>query len=678
MRPGRRAWVLAAGIVVVVLLASSLGYGYLDRFASSFDPRHGTARFRIYMWTATLRMIRSAPWLGVGAGNFRQVYPLFRDPKEEKYSGENIFVEKAHNDHLHQWAEQGLPGLFVWLYLLAMIGFTGFQVLVRRDGWRERPVAAAAFLALVGTLVHGFFSFNLTASPAPTLLFFLCLGLLAGPAAAGDGGGLRRLRRITPPLPVPARAALGALLAALLVHAAAVVPLRAAYHLKAGETLMKAERIDEAIPELELAARIRPHNYKTFHFLGYCRYQAGQYREAIQAFKTSMALYPNYRNNIFNLAHVYEALANAAERRLKAAPYELQRRLAREREQGGTPEEQRERESALRNELQQQIEQENRRFWALLQRTAETYERALDLDARNLSARNNLLLIYRRLGRIQRSRLAGVIPLLARAAGFPLPPGFDQRTIEEYLAVHQRLPYEQKASALLEESLELHPFSPDLHNNRGVIAFTRQDYAAALESFRRVLELRNTIIFSQSTLNHYALLGTIEFRIGAVKGRRWIIPFGKWGRIEFSAGADAEPRIVNSDRGGTFSWDEEHQVLTLVFEEAPGADRCIVEYRTRAGSEQVSIAKTDLVYAMAANNAGRCLELLGKPDEAEAMYREASRLDPTYASPVRNLALLRLGRNPDDPEGRKLLQRLQQLDPDWRYDPRLREAGLVH
>jgi len=434
----------------------------------------------------------------------------------------------------------------------------------------------------------------------------------------------------------------------LVAVAAAVIPLTAGFFQKRGESLMDLGQYDQALPSLRAAARIRPHDYKNHLLYGYCLYQQQHYGEALDAFHIARGLFPNFRNIIYDIAHVYQAQADGWERR--AARLQAN--------SGVDPKEIADALSALEQNLIQAVT---------------SYEEALALDSRNLSARNNLALSYRRLAKFDRGRRAELTASLLRALGVPLPLTVEPNALLEQALSGIEVERDKQARELIEDSLLIHPHSPDLHNNLGVVLFSLGRYQQAFAAFLNVLELRNTVVFPQAILNHYSLLGELHFRIGAIAADgRWIVPFGSWGTLKFSALAESVPTIINSDRGGTFVWNDDLQVLELHFAEAPSAVQYIVEYRTPSGGRQFPFAQNDQVYAKAANNAGRCLELLDRAEEAEKYYRQALTITPAYPSPLRNLLRLLAGQELRQSEARQLLSQYVALDPELVDAPDLR------
>ena len=91
-----------------------------------------------------------APWLGVGPGNYAQIYPQVRLPQWEDALGH------AHNIYLNVAAETGLIGLVAYLALIVTaLAFVWQQlraagrITATYSRWR-----AALMVGILGILVH--------------------------------------------------------------------------------------------------------------------------------------------------------------------------------------------------------------------------------------------------------------------------------------------------------------------------------------------------------------------------------------------------------------------------------------------------------------------------------------------------------------------------------------------
>ena len=139
-------------------------------------PKRDTLLVRKEVLAATLRMTRDHLPLGVGAGNFRVLYPEYRSPEEIRLTTfDHQFQTRAlsaHNDLVQLLAELGLLALLPLAWFLRAL----WKSLLPKPG--QAPLSPPALLPIVGL-----FLLSLSRAPllnAPTaLLPFLALGLFS-------------------------------------------------------------------------------------------------------------------------------------------------------------------------------------------------------------------------------------------------------------------------------------------------------------------------------------------------------------------------------------------------------------------------------------------------------------------------------------------------------------------
>jgi len=98
---------------------------------------------RLAHWQAAAGMARSAPWLGVGLGNYAAAYPAFRLLNWPNALGH------AHMIYLNVLAETGVLGLITYVILWGYIIGLTMRVTSRADG-----VSRGLALGLLGTWAH--------------------------------------------------------------------------------------------------------------------------------------------------------------------------------------------------------------------------------------------------------------------------------------------------------------------------------------------------------------------------------------------------------------------------------------------------------------------------------------------------------------------------------------------
>ena len=137
-----------------------------DAFDIGYD---GTIWNRITIWKSALKAVFEHPFLGVGLGNFKLIYPVFRDETIR------LLVRYAHQDFLQFTVETGIFGLISLLWL----GFSFFRKMITRV--KFQPISFLTGLK-VGALSGCFsmiyyslyyFSFHI---PSNVILFIILSG----------------------------------------------------------------------------------------------------------------------------------------------------------------------------------------------------------------------------------------------------------------------------------------------------------------------------------------------------------------------------------------------------------------------------------------------------------------------------------------------------------------------
>jgi len=114
--PRRRALALSLGMFALVLAALVATPSLRARFGSTLGDEGSGARTAL--WETGLRAVQAHPLLGVGAGRFRP--GLFSTEGTPPAVRSN--AGKSHNQFLSLAAEEGLPGLALFVLWLAMLG----------------------------------------------------------------------------------------------------------------------------------------------------------------------------------------------------------------------------------------------------------------------------------------------------------------------------------------------------------------------------------------------------------------------------------------------------------------------------------------------------------------------------------------------------------------------------
>lgn len=211
---GRRV----AGALAIFILIGAMGAGVVAARTHARQglwlPGDGSMVLRYNGWHGAARMLADNPATGVGPGNYAlENAAYWTDFERRWFSLRGMKNGHAHNEPLEAAAETGLPGLALFLALLAWPLAAGLAFADRGPTREHRKMGLTAALVAVAAGVDGLFGFNLH-TPAAAGIFFFVGGALDGimREAARDAvevpssghGGWRRTARLAVAFPVAA------------------------------------------------------------------------------------------------------------------------------------------------------------------------------------------------------------------------------------------------------------------------------------------------------------------------------------------------------------------------------------------------------------------------------------------------------------------------------------------
>lgn len=149
----RRARALILLIPLLVLGLTFSPMNLFARFVSMFDSKQSSNLDRIRMVQAGVEMIRDHPLFGVGPGNVKETYPLYREPDAPRFR-----IPHLHNNLVQIWAERGA---ITFLGYVLLIGFFFREILRRSRSAPPGRTWSDAGLAVITSLTFaGLFEFN--------------------------------------------------------------------------------------------------------------------------------------------------------------------------------------------------------------------------------------------------------------------------------------------------------------------------------------------------------------------------------------------------------------------------------------------------------------------------------------------------------------------------------------
>ena len=140
-----------------------------ERLQTMIAQPAGFLSERPQWWRTSLQMIQKYPLTGIGLGRFRYEYQ-HNGPDEQYYTPYH-----AHNIYLHIAVEQGIPSLFVFLWIVAIICRQVFVMRKTNDLWKMGTfIGASGFL--ISALIYGLADNIL--HQRTVLLFYFILGII--------------------------------------------------------------------------------------------------------------------------------------------------------------------------------------------------------------------------------------------------------------------------------------------------------------------------------------------------------------------------------------------------------------------------------------------------------------------------------------------------------------------
>ncbi len=164
--PRYLAAVPAAGMLLVLLAPVPV----VERMTSVFDVRGDSNYDRLCMAEAGLLMISEKPLFGLGPEMVRQRYPIYHHPSAPRGSTPHL-----HNTFLQIGAENGLPALLAYLWLMGGTAMLAFRRFRSEGGWSggRADLYVGVVLVLLGFNLAGLFEDNWADTEVQRLVLFV-------------------------------------------------------------------------------------------------------------------------------------------------------------------------------------------------------------------------------------------------------------------------------------------------------------------------------------------------------------------------------------------------------------------------------------------------------------------------------------------------------------------------
>lgn len=186
----RRRWLVLVALALVIAGTLAVEPGVLERLLTLGDLADDTARDRLAMLDAGLRLVRAHPVTGVGPGEVKRLYPAWATEEALRRSTSHL-----HDTPLQIVVERGIPGLAAWIAIWVAFFARAARTLRRipADDEESRGLVLGSMAAIAAFLVAGLFEYNF----GDTEVLLVALALMALPfvvardLATADAEGVR-------------------------------------------------------------------------------------------------------------------------------------------------------------------------------------------------------------------------------------------------------------------------------------------------------------------------------------------------------------------------------------------------------------------------------------------------------------------------------------------------------
>lgn len=170
------AWVGAfSGIALLVLVGFFASSNIKAGITNSSNVQK-----RLTFWSNSVDMIGEHPALGVGAGNWKLIFPKYGLSQVDDSTMQGItHIQRPHNDYLWVWAESGPLGLLFFLALFVLPLFQITKNLNHTEDKGLRTVNYFAFMTIIAYAIFSFSDFPLERAPH-TVYFFTAIAMVYG------------------------------------------------------------------------------------------------------------------------------------------------------------------------------------------------------------------------------------------------------------------------------------------------------------------------------------------------------------------------------------------------------------------------------------------------------------------------------------------------------------------
>lgn len=246
-----------------------------ERVISTFDEQDPSLNMHLLTWNTTINMIKDRPIFGSGIGTFKMNYLNYQaeflkdNTYYVNYSGK---AGEAHNEYLQIWAELGIIGLGLFLFIFYCFYKTIIDFYNNNKNVKEKIIALGLVMGIICFLIHSLFTFPLHV-PALGITFFAIMGLTVvytrktNLYEIDSDNCLKEVKLINKKIKI----ALSVLIFIFMIFAVnllVIKPYIAELYYFKGMRYNVDKNYNKSLPNLQYAVQLDPYNGRILHALG--------------------------------------------------------------------------------------------------------------------------------------------------------------------------------------------------------------------------------------------------------------------------------------------------------------------------------------------------------------------------------------------------------------------------
>ena len=144
-----------------------------DHIIATFSGKDMSTMERFYRWVAAFKMTGDSPVFGFGPNSFVKTYKSYTVTSFATYISRNEENSTVHNYFILLMAEQGIPGMLIFMGFIAMVLITAERVYHQQNTFNDKWIVMVALMVIIVFLINNLFSDLLEANKLAPLFFIM-------------------------------------------------------------------------------------------------------------------------------------------------------------------------------------------------------------------------------------------------------------------------------------------------------------------------------------------------------------------------------------------------------------------------------------------------------------------------------------------------------------------------